>query len=215
VAWNIESLLHIDRVTRLEKLTVHKFSKSSKERAAICLVDEIWKHIATKADNATRSDFAPMFGISSLPGKGDGERSTVYDWEHEHVFSFKRLKNGLQYVRPIAGSYAFQQAPRQRDMEAHNEALLLSDTEFDSLIKKRHMLIENTPFLWESCSVIAGWFDEMEKAGENSSAWQELLKDPKSLVYFRMWQCHLREMGKLDARAIFVFEHLPISCVVG
>lgn len=191
--WEAQEAVAFGRVTRIEKVERH----SGKEVAGICIASYLFEKLSAKLKCVDKSNFAPRFAI------GDEKNDTSIHWEYDRL-TFDMLTGGEQFVRPLNPLNAHSTCPAFETMLGHNKYVALPDAEFLSFIKDQYDVILSNLLMWESCATVARWFADMEDNGSRS--WQVMSGDDRALCYWRAWKNFLYEMGKLEARSLFVFD---------
>ena len=178
------------RVTRMEKITHQRFKHLEYDphhRASICVVSLLLGKLFEKLDASPAETIAPTFLVYEFRD----ERDTL-------------LETASGNAIEIEDWLPFDRTREQRKMREHNHVMKLPPDELRAHIEKHHPAMD-PPFLWESAAVLARWLQEA--IGAETDEWRELSKSLVSLALFRVWYAHLLELGKVDARVLFVFPH--------
>lgn len=210
--WRIESVISLDRVTGVEKITEAHFRHlkfEGRERAAICIIATILDRLTRKARVPQKSAFAPVFiteelkRVESLPGK------TLK----------RRYPKVREWVMPVEKTLWWDKktevlrVPGDETLALHNKRVSLKERVFSRHIIGPYKIVEDTPLAWESCGEVALWIHEMQKSAGDAwekIVWEKLIEDDDARSYAIAWRTYLEEMGKTGARVIFLFDHLDI-----
>lgn len=208
VMWQLEAVLSLGQVTRLEKLTDPRcnLEAGSKKRAAICVMDVLFSFLVDKQRTGNRNHLAPPF---TLPDEcNDGDEGLALEWEREK-FTYELLVDDSQFVRVPLGLLEGQ-VPSIHFMKEHNRRLNLPDEKLAYFLQQNHNFILDVPFMWSTCGEVVKCLDEMVEV----EAWQELMKDAHSLSYFHLWRSNLNWWESLGASVIFCFHHLNVPAIL-
>ncbi|WKZ29187.1 MAG: hypothetical protein QY323_00490 [Patescibacteria group bacterium] len=175
-------------VTRLEKIVHKRFahlSWSAHQRAGICVVSTLLGKLFETLDNAPSETVAPHILVYEYQDELDAELARTQGDVIDPDFSI-----GLE------GTFA-------RVGPKHNALRALEDEAAKEHLKTFHPALK-PPLLWEQCGTLARWLQEAESA--ETDEWRQLRTEPVSLAVARVWHAWLHELGKVGARALFVFD---------
>ena len=195
--WIAQETIRFGYVTRLEKLQRFEREYSGHCRAGICVVSCIMRQLVEKLRvGPFWKDFAPMF-LVYYDGAGQHE---AYDSARASSGA-AYLDCGMCYIDPEPWDTA--EKPRYTLRQEHNSALLWTQQQLTCYVETGYNVIMDSLVMWEDCSLIASWLDKVESS--NEPEWQELQKHPVALAKGRAWREYLREVGKVGAKALFLF----------
>ncbi len=194
--WKAQEVISFGYVTRLQKLVEYpKHHYGDHERAGICVVGCIMAKLVEKLGRGPIwPDFAPLF--------------LIYEayFEDHAAYSLAKTTGVLDYIDAgscfeFSGQDRLKPSPKLK--KGHNEILGWSQDRLNAYVANNYNIIVHPLIMWESCENITAWLDEAEKI--KTPEWQELEKNPISLAKARAWREYLREVGKIGARALFLF----------
>jgi hypothetical protein len=195
--WCAQESISFGYITRLQKLIECVRDYNPHARAGICTFSYMYFKLVEKLKRGPQwQDFAPFFLIY--------ERFS----DQAEAYQAASWKENLEFVDCGICRSAFEYAkppnPSAHHRAQHNQILQdMNQDQLNCYVNDSYNIIMDPPTMWESCATIAAWLDELEN--NNTPEWQEVQKDPLSLAKFRGWREYLREIGKAEARALFIF----------
>lgn len=192
--WEIETILNLQRISAPVNDAGFK-DKTAKERAALHFFNSFFGKLMEQVNQTGKECLAPPFAI--LKAKKSDTCDTLHDWQSQFV-TVPGEKNW--FVNPLSGWSIHSQFPSQRTMEEHNESLKKSQGH-----AKTSDIILAKPLVWAPCKDVTEWIAE----GERVKTFVTLKEDDlDAAAYFAMWKASIKEMGKVGANALFLFENL-------
>jgi hypothetical protein len=186
-------------ITRLEKVVNKRFSHiihAPFRRAGICVVDCFFTNIFTGGFRKNlREWLAPeMLVRHHLP---------LYVYNEE-----ERLRLPPS-IATVGGNIYLECSPDRlkgrMDMPGSNDLLIDHNKvlTMDHPDLPKEWSVMDPPLIWVPCASLAEWLSRAEETG--TEGWQAILEDRTSLAIVRSWWHTLREMGEVQAKAVFRF----------
>ncbi len=202
--WKAREVVDFGDITRLEKLTGEAGAVEScnpHKRAGICAMRMILDRLWPRADDPRREWFAPDILVYREHWSEDQARAVA-----EEAGATECLDCGTRNPQTddIYDAKSGTRYPSLKRIREHNLLISLEEDELRDVLKRRNYhVITEAPIMWARCEEIAEWMREDELGG--SPAFQEAVKDAVSYARVTAWRKYLREIGRVDARALFLF----------
>lgn len=198
--WKIQSALNIGRVSSFRN-RAHFLAKPPRERAALQFVSYIWGPL-TKAADSTKCT-APAFGIR---WPEVGVMTSARRLWRENMLKDRRRKAIHDYIEPLE-KVTGHLVPSLTTMIQHNAGRR------DKKVRDSQSqdLVFAFPLVWFPCSTAASWICE----NEGKKGFEHLdQSDAAARAFVSTWKACLTEMGKADAKCLFLFEELgPVDVI--
>jgi hypothetical protein len=187
------------RVTRLEKLTSKRFAHltwTPFKHAGICVIDCFFRNIFADFDKNTERWFAPEILVyRPLP-----------------LYVYREDEDPPEPTEKVGGNLYLDCSVDRLKGRSGNEELIAEHNTFVvnhqsalqlQLFESAKWSIMEPPLIWVPCTLLAEWLTQAEE--QKTEGWKALVQDRVSLAIFLGWRHLLREMGEVDARALFRF----------
>lgn len=196
--WCSEERFDFGHITRFEKLQMPRIGDEFRawDRASICVTRVAIEYIVECLRRKTfdRSLFAPPFLIYE---DGVQQRNLFQTLIRQR--GRDHIDPGMRYEAPwVLGMY-----PTQDHMKGHNAKVALTDAKLARFASERYCIEISQLVAWAPCAKIAARLKSEER--KKTPLWQELQKRPLSLALAKAYRAYLREIGKADARMLFIF----------
>jgi len=184
----------------------------STNRADNCMMTWLLENLLARLKKFDENNFAPPFVSFACDNQSNPFRQEI-EWKKKKL-CFDSLTGGEQFVMPLwkneRGAGFWFSFPNASDIKEHNEAIRLSDKQFEQYLKNVghwHIPIRSYPFVWASCETVANWLLSLEVHSSSVCA-TELHKDPVSLAIVRARRAYLAEIGKVGTKILFSFNSI-------